>query len=108
MTPPTLDEKLARLEEETRFLSGGYQRNPLFQEIVALGDAAVPRLLQRLAEETNESFIASGLECTWSPWLLFQLLRTILGDRGPVIAEADRLDPILRLWLDWAREHGCV
>lgn len=110
MTTQTLDEKLTRLEAETQILSGGYQRNPLFQDIVALGDAAVPRLLQRLAEETPESFVEKGMECTWSPWLLFQLLGTIVGDRRPRVADADsgRLKPILRMWLAWGREQGLL
>ena len=100
MSGRSFDEARALLYAECRFLSGGFQCNPLFAEVTAFGWGAVPQLL---------SDVTSRDDWNIHPWVASQLLHVIAGDRGPDLANPDdrgKWDKVVEMWLTWARENG--
>ncbi len=94
----TLEERvnrlLARWREETAFLSSSSAMvaHPAYQELIALGSAALPYLFRDL-ERTGDGHLSRALtELTGANPVLPE-------ERGRIRAIADR-------WLNWAREHG--
>jgi hypothetical protein len=83
----------AQWNRETGFMSNVTQVNahPAYREIVSMGHAVVPFLLEAINVEDPE----------W--W--FDALKEIYGD-GPVIPEEarGRNRAIARLWLDWVKK----
>ena len=66
-------------------------KHPAYQRIIAMGDRAVPWLLQRLAEKPDHWFVA---------------LNAITGAR-PVRQESrGRIKEMAQAWLDWGRQQG--
>jgi hypothetical protein len=66
-------------------------RHPAYRSIVALGDAAVPLILEELAREPHHWFAA---------------LREITGaDPIPPEARGD-VKRMAEAWLEWGRSHG--
>lgn len=97
---PALDTTLVQLYRDSRFLSGGFERNPLFATVVGFGAEAVPRLLRDLAEPSADVHV----------WLVFHLLHDIVGDDAPPIApdDAGRLEPVTTAWLMWGHTRGIL
>lgn len=95
----TLGESITMLYEKCRLLSGSFDHQPLFAEIVVHGDEALPRLFADLLDEE--------MEC-YHPWVIFSLLHAITGPRRPIPQKEDqgRLVPIRDMWLQWGRENG--
>lgn len=98
--PGTLDATLTQLYRESRFLSGGFDRNPLFAAIVGLGTSAVPRLLRDLAEPSPDVHV----------WVVFHLLHEIVGPDAPTTApdDAGKLEPVTTAWLMWGHTKGLL
>jgi len=68
------------------------RRHPVFNEIVALGEPAVPLILRELEREPSVSW--------------FGLLATMTGE-NPVPAElAGRVAEMAGAWLAWGRRQG--
>lgn len=65
--------------------------HPAYQEIIGLGKAAVPLLLQDLAREPEH----------WS-----YALQVITGANPVPPADRGNLDKMAAAWLRWGREHG--
>jgi hypothetical protein len=97
--PPaeTLEQGFRRLaatwRAETAHLSSCSDMfaHPSYQEIIGLGKAAVPLLLQDLANETEH----------WS-----HALQVITGTNPVPPADRGNLDKMAIAWLTWGREHG--
>lgn len=56
-----LFSRLAQLSSDTAYLSGGWEKHPLYQEIVAEGDVNIPHLLDALRKEEGNCWIIMGL-----------------------------------------------
>lgn len=65
--------------------------HPAFQEIVAMGDAAVPLLLRELERRTGH----------WH-----RALRQITGADPVPAADRGNIDKAAEAWLRWGREQG--
>ncbi len=70
------------------------RNQPIFQELVALGEPVVPLILTELARESNVSW--------------FTLLAAITGEDPVPLALAGRVDDMAQAWLDWGRHRGYV
>ena len=67
--------------------------HPAYQEIIGMGPAAIPMVLQELQERCDHWFAA---------------LRALSGE-NPVPREyAGRIPKITELWLEWGRERGYI
>lgn len=84
-------------EQETGHLSNPYHReqHPAYRQIVALGTAAVPWLLERLAQRRDHWFMP---------------LESITGMRPEPIPAPGRgaVGALTEGWLHWGREQGYV
>jgi hypothetical protein len=100
-TTPTVEsteQRVARLlgrwREETAYLSSGTQitGHPAYQELIALGPAALPFLFRDL-EQTGDGHLSKAL--------------TAITGAHPVPAEErGQIRAIAETWLRWARENG--
>ncbi len=66
-------------------------KHPAYQEIIALGQAAVPLLLRELAARPNHWFAA---------------LRTLTGADPVAPANRGKIGPMTEAWLTLGKEHG--
>ena len=66
-------------------------QHPAYQRIIALGEPAVPWLLQRLATKPNHWFVA---------------LNSITGVRPVPPESRGRIQEMVQAWLDWGRQNG--
>jgi hypothetical protein len=66
--------------------------HPVYQELVALGEPAVPLILAELERETSVAW--------------FTVLDRITGENPVPPALAGRVDAMARAWLDWGRQRG--
>ena len=66
-------------------------QHPAYQRIIAMGEPAVPWLLQRLAEKPNHWFVA---------------LNAITGARPVPPESRGRVKEMAQAWLDWGRQNG--
>ena len=66
-------------------------KHPAYQHIIAMGEPAVPLLLQRLAEEPGHWFVA---------------LNAITGARPVPPESRGRIKEMTQAWLNWGREQG--
>jgi hypothetical protein len=89
-----LRDLATRWRELTRYRSnmGALRLHPLYQELIALGEPAVPSILRELEREPSASW--------------FGLLNAITGE-SPVPSElAGHVDAMARAWLEWGRQRG--
>ena len=70
---------------------GQMTQHPAYQRIIAMGEPAVPWLLQRLAEKPNHWFVA---------------LNAITGARPVPPESRGRVKEMVQAWLDWGRRNG--
>ena len=70
---------------------GQMTQHPAYQRIIAMGEPAVPWLLQRLAEKPNHWFVA---------------LNAITGARPVPPESRGRIKEMAQAWLDWGRQNG--
>jgi hypothetical protein len=95
--PESLEERFRRLvavwQAETGHLSSTEQmaEHPAYQQIIALGPAAVPLLLRQLETEPDHWYMA---------------LEAITGADPVGEADCGRLLATARAWLRWGREKG--
>ena len=66
-------------------------RHSAYQRIIAVGEPAVPWLLQRLATKPGHWFVA---------------LNTITGARPVPPESRGRIKEMIQAWLDWGLQHG--
>ena len=66
-------------------------QHPAYQRIIAMGEPAVPWLLQRLAEKPNHWFVA---------------LNAITGAKPVPPESRGRIKEMAQAWLDWGRQNG--
>jgi hypothetical protein len=100
-TPPaeSVDQRVARLlarwRQETAYLSSSTRitGHPAYQEIIALGTAALPALFRDL-EQTGDGHLSKALA-------------TITGAHPVPAADRGQIRRIAEAWLRWARENGC-
>jgi hypothetical protein len=85
---------LARWREETAYLSSSTQltRHPAYQELIALGPAALPFLFRDL-EQTVDGHLSKALAA-------------ITGARPVPAEQRGQVRKIAETWLSWARENG--
>jgi hypothetical protein len=78
---------------ETAFISSSNEivAHPAFQEIVGMGSAAVPLLLQELESRPGH----------WH-----RALRLITGADPVPVEDRGNLEKAAEAWLRWGREHG--
>lgn len=94
----TVEQRVVRLlgtwREQTAYQSSSTQivQHPAYQELIALGSAALPSLFRDL-EQTRDGHLSKAL--------------TTLTGAHPVAAE-DRgnIRKVAETWLQWARENG--
>jgi hypothetical protein len=78
-------------DEHHRVLSWHDTKHPAFRRIIALGDAAIPLILEDINNEPN--------------WIVIAL-RELVPDGPDISAVSGRLGPICDRWLEWARAKG--
>jgi hypothetical protein len=80
-------------KEETRWISNISQLigHPAYQEIVAMGDSALPLILEDLEQE---------------PDFWFSALRQITGAEPVQAEDSGKMQVMAQRWLDWARREG--
>ncbi len=66
-------------------------KHSAYQRIIAIGEPAVPWLLQRLAQKPDHWFVA---------------LNTITGARPVPPESRGRIKEMIQAWLDWGLQHG--
>ena len=66
-------------------------KHSAYQDIIALGEPAVPWILQRLAEKPDHWFVA---------------LNAITGARPVPLESRGRIKEMTQAWLNWGREQG--
>jgi hypothetical protein len=78
----------------TRYRSNTHalRNHPVFKELLALGEPAVPMILAELGRESNVSW--------------FTLLADMTGENPVPPALAGRVDGMAQAWLDWGRQRG--
>lgn len=98
-TPANLETQFRALADqwrrETGMLSSSTQKtaHPAYQEIIGMGAAAIPLLLQEMQERGGHWFAA---------------LRAISGE-NPVPREcAGRVPKMSEYWLEWGRRQGYI
>ena|SRR5947209_6672129 len=103
-SPPTtsaaemLDQRVARLlsvwRDETEYSSSATQitAHPAYQELIALGRAALPGLLRDL-EQTGDGQLSKALA-------------TITGAHPVAAEDRGNVRKVADAWLRWARENG--
>jgi hypothetical protein len=78
----------------TRYRSNtqALRNQPIYQELVAMGEPVIPLILAELDQESNVSW--------------FTVLAAITGE-NPVPPElAGQVDAMARAWIDWGRQRG--
>ena len=96
-TAETPEERFRRLEalweRETAYHSNPelVTQHPAFQEIVRMGDAAVPSILRRLEER---------------PRVLVWALPLITGEDPVPRKDAGKIAKMCETWVRWGRERG--
>jgi hypothetical protein len=97
-TAESIEQRVVRLlrqwREETAYLSSStaITGHPAYQELIALGPAALPFLFRDL-ERTRDGHLSSAL--------------TAITGAQPIPAEeSGRIGKIADTWLRWARENG--
>jgi len=86
---------LGRWRQETAYLSSSTKitGHPAYQELIALGPAALPFLFRDL-EQTEDGHLSKALAA-------------ITGARPVPAEERGQVRKIADAWLRWARENGC-
>lgn len=90
------DELLARWKSERPRFSSSTEslvNHPAYQEIIGLGPAVIPFILDEMKREPDYWF-----------WALATLAET---NPVPLESRGD-LDKMTKIWLDWGRSNGCV
>lgn len=98
-----MEEAIAQVYNDCRYLSGSFHRKPSFGAVVAYKDLVLPRLIQDLVRAEDDLSI--------HPWVIFSLLEAIVGKYRPTltgIANPGRYEPIREMWLSWGREKGYI
>jgi hypothetical protein len=94
----TLEQRVARLlaqwRDETAFLSSSTQiaAHPAYQELIALGQAALPLLFRDL-EQTHDGHLSGALS-------------DITGAHPVPEEDRGKIRKIAEAWLRWGRENG--
>ncbi|NET54696.1 MAG: hypothetical protein F6K47_00340 [Symploca sp. SIO2E6] len=89
----TFNHLVQQWKAETRFLSDPHQMvlHPAYQQIIGMGEAAVPLLLRELEKKSGRWF-----------WAIKSITR-----EDPVPPEArGRTQVMIQAWLDWGRAKG--
>jgi hypothetical protein len=78
----------------TRYRSNlqALRSHPVYQELVTLGDPAIPLILAELEREPNVAW--------------FMVLAAITGEDPVPPALSGRVDAMAEVWLDWGRRRG--
>ncbi len=94
-----MEEEFSRLAErwhhETGFLSNpsGITDNPAYQSIIAMGERAIPLILQDLKEHGGHWYTA---------------LREISGTDPVPVEDWGYVEKMKAVWLQWGRERGYI
>ncbi len=65
--------------------------HPAYQQIIGMGDAALPFIFQELRRDPDHWF--------WA-------LKAITGEDPVAASDRGQLDKMTTAWLDWAGRHG--
>ena len=89
----TFRRLVARWKEDTEFLSSTTKMtaHPAYQEIIRMGPAAVPLILEELRRECDHWFTA---------------LRTITGENPVPAEDRGKVERMREAWLRWAEAKG--
>lgn len=94
---PSLERKFRRLAEQWRkdtgHLSVTFKKamHPAYQQIIGMGEAAIPFILRELRERPTGSW--------------FWALNAINGDEEDPAKDADDIDSAIEAWLRWGSEQ---
>jgi hypothetical protein len=97
--PQQVQERFRQLakqwKQETEHLSSTARmiRHPAYQEIIRMGEPAVPLLLAELRRD---------------PDFWFAALRTITGDDPVPAASTGKVREMARAWIEWGRAKGLI
>ncbi len=95
----------ARLDEETKFWAGSFDRHEDFGKVVALKEAAIRLLLADLADR-------SDAEDRHNPWWRLQAVGTIAArlDKNIEYSREIRghLEPVREATLEWGVQQGYI
>jgi hypothetical protein len=95
----TIEQRVLRLlrrwREETAYVSSSTQLtgHPAYQELMALGAAALPFLFRDL-EQTGDGHLSKALT-------------TITGAHPVPVEDRGNVRKVVEAWLRWAKENGC-
>ena len=95
----TIEQRVVRLlsrwRTETAYLSSSTQitGHPAYQELIALGSAALPFLFRDL-EQTSDGHLSKALA-------------TITGAHPVAAEDRGNIRKVAEAWLRWAKENGC-
>jgi hypothetical protein len=99
LSEPDVRERFRELstlwKEKSRYLSNTAQMAMLkpYQQIIGMGMAAVPLILEELQQEPNQWF-----------WALEAITR-----QNPVpLGAADNVRAMAKAWIDWGTEHRLI
>ena len=98
-TAESMEQRVVRLLElwrqETAYLSSSTRitGHPAYQELIALGQAALPFLFRDL-EQTGDGHLSKALA-------------TITGTHPVPAEERGQVRKVAAAWLRWARENDC-
>jgi hypothetical protein len=97
-TAETIEQRVARLlarwRQETAYTSSSTEMksHPAYQELIALGPAALPALFRDLAQ-THDGHLSKALT-------------TITGAHPVPAEDRGKIRRVAEAWLGWARENG--
>lgn len=94
-TLSTRNSLIDQLDKQTMVMSSVnlMLRRPAAQELLVMGDKAVPQLLGALRD--RKAVIAS-----------MALLRQITGQSPVTLEDQGRVSKMIRAWLDWGEKNG--
>lgn len=86
-------ELVRQWKEATAYLSSitDMSMHPAYQQIIGMGEAAVPLLFEELRREPDHWF--------WA-------LKSITGEDPVAPDDRGKLDRMTHAWLEWAQAHG--
>lgn len=93
MSERSFKKDLEEWQRETQFLSFHKKDHPAYQRIVAMGQTAIPFILDELRQEPS--------------WVLIALF-DITGENPSLPEHAGKLKELTQDWLQWGKLNGYI
>jgi hypothetical protein len=95
----------SKIDKESEFWSGGFERHENFRKIIDLREVALPLLLEELADRSDS-------EDRHNPWWRLQAVGTIAANLEKRIVYSreirGRLEPVREATLEWGVQYGYI